>query len=135
MGGCVSRQGSHTLRRAQQIVKKDQAGQRKAARSGAARRPRDPLEDLRREIAVMRRSLHPNVVALREVRFVGRVRIALTAAGRPLASLSQLWPTAASTCRCCQACSLSMPPSKRLPCPPLPPCRWWTTAAATRCCW
>ncbi|EFN56955.1 hypothetical protein CHLNCDRAFT_143521 [Chlorella variabilis] len=49
------------------IVKKDQAGQRKAARSGAARRPRDPLEDLRREIAVMRRSLHPNVVALREV--------------------------------------------------------------------
>ncbi len=28
---------------------------------------RDPLEDLRREVAVMRRALHPNIVALREV--------------------------------------------------------------------
>ena len=55
-----------------QIVRKDQQGQNKAARSGAAAegggRRRDPLEDLRREVAVMRRAAHPNVVALREVR-------------------------------------------------------------------
>ena len=31
------------------------------------RASRDPLADLRREVAVMRRALHPNVVALREV--------------------------------------------------------------------
>ncbi|KAL4854559.1 Calcium/calmodulin-dependent protein kinase kinase [Chlorella vulgaris] len=50
------------------IVKKDQAGQRsKASRSGQGKRSRHPAEDLRREIAVMRRALHPNVVALREV--------------------------------------------------------------------
>ncbi|PRW33969.1 calcium calmodulin dependent kinase kinase 1 [Chlorella sorokiniana] len=52
------------------IVKKDQAASHKAARSGAAHQRcsrRDPLEDLRCEIAVMRRALHPNIVALREV--------------------------------------------------------------------
>lgn len=31
-------------------------------------RKRDPMEDLRREIAIMRRMLHPNIVALREAR-------------------------------------------------------------------
>ncbi|KAI3434951.1 hypothetical protein D9Q98_003005 [Chlorella vulgaris] len=50
------------------IVKKDQAGQRsKASRSGQGKKSRHPAQDLRREIAVMRRALHPNVVALREV--------------------------------------------------------------------
>ncbi|KAL4435655.1 hypothetical protein ABPG77_002618 [Micractinium sp. CCAP 211/92] len=57
------------------IVRKDQAGSKAraagsaaAAAPGGRRRPgRCPLEDLRREIEVMRRVLHPNVVALREV--------------------------------------------------------------------
>lgn len=47
-----------------QIVKKGELEAGKVARSG---RKRDPIEDLQREIAVMRRMLHPNVVALREV--------------------------------------------------------------------
>jgi hypothetical protein len=50
-----------------QIVKKDAVSQRgKASRSGRAG-PRHPLEDLAREVAVMRSAAHPNVVALREV--------------------------------------------------------------------
>lgn len=48
---------------------------------------RDPLEDLQREIAVMRRALHPNIVALREV---GGGPASVGAAWLQLATLG--WP-------------------------------------------
>ncbi len=48
----------------QQIVKKVAL---EAARVGRSGHKRNPLEDLRREIGIMRKMRHPNIVALREV--------------------------------------------------------------------
>jgi hypothetical protein len=80
-----------------QIVKKDQAGQRsKASRSGQGKKSRHPAEDLRREISVMRRALHPNVVALREVGGFGSA-VSRVAVGRGLQRRCALGCSSASS--------------------------------------
>lgn len=52
-----------------QIVKKVELEAQRAAggRAGAGRRKRNPIEDLKREVAIMRKLRHKNITALQEV--------------------------------------------------------------------
>ena len=52
-----------------QIVKKVELEAQRAAggRQGGGRRKRNPIEDLKREVAIMRKLRHKNITALQEV--------------------------------------------------------------------